>query len=446
MDLDNLLKMMAKERASDLFITSGRSPSIKVDGVIKSVNTEILTPEETKKATLDVMTPKQRQEFEETNECQFAIHVWGTGRFRISAFVQRNAIGMVIRRIETRIPTLEELRLPDSLRHLCMHKSGIVIFAGGTGAGKSSTLAALMGYRNRMTTGHIISIEDPIEFMHEHDGCIITQREVGVDTQSYEVALRNTLRQAPDVILIGEIRTAEIMRYAIAFSETGHLVLTTMHANTANQALERIINFFPQETHHQILMDLSQTLHAVVAQQLVMQKDGSGRRAVVEVLLNTPRCSDIIRKGELYKLKELMANSGEQGMITFDQTLFDLLQQDVISYEEALRYADSANELRLMVKLKGNPDVVNELAERAEDIYLVGDSSDNVYSPSAQRATAQPAEKAQPTPKPAFKPNAKAPVSQSSEKPSDKPKKEPTDSASKKPIKKSAADLPKLKL
>lgn len=373
MDLKNLLNMMNDERGSDLFITAGRPPSIKIDGVIRPVGTEALTPEQTMQAAQELMTGKQLQEFDATNECQFAINARGAGRFRVSAFKQRNQAGLVLRRIETRIPTIEELRLPSILRDLGMHKRGIVIFVGGTGTGKSTSLAALIGYRNRMTTGHIITIEDPIEYVHEHDGCIITQREVGVDTASFEVALRNTLRQAPDVILIGEIRTKETMEYAMAFAETGHLVFATLHANNANQALDRIINFFPDEAHRQLFMDLSLNLRAIVAQQLLPHKSGRGRRAVVEILINTPLVADLIRKGEVHKLKEIMAKSNEQGMNTFDQALFQLLEAGEISYEEAIRHADSANELRLMVKLKGSQDLSQSLADSADKISLVSD-------------------------------------------------------------------------
>jgi len=391
MDLKNLLNMMTDEGASDLFITAGRPASMKIDGVIRPVGTEALSPEETKKAVQDLMTAKQRKEFEETNECQFAIHARGAGRFRVSAYMQRNAAAMVLRRIETRIPTIEELRLPPALRDLSMHRRGIVVFVGGTGTGKSTSLAALVGYRNRMTTGHIITIEDPIEYVHEHDGCIISQREVGVDTQSFEIALRNTLRQAPDVILIGEIRTRETMGYAIAFAETGHLVLATLHANNANQALDRIINFFPEEAHRQLFMDLSLNLRAIVAQQLVPQKSGRGQRAVVEILLNTPLAGDLIRKGEAHKLKDLMARSNEQGMITFDQALFELLQQNEISYEEAIKHADSANELRLMVKLKGGADGARDLNNSADKISLVQPSPDEAErSTVLQHTTAPP--------------------------------------------------------
>ena len=371
MDLKNLLNLIADEHGSDLFITAGRPPSMKVDGVIKPIGHEPLSPEDALQAVHDLMNARQRQEFENTSECQFAIQARGAGRFRVSAFMQRNFAGMVLRRIETHIPTLEELRLPSTLRDLTMHKRGMVIFVGGTGTGKSTSLAALVGYRNRMTTGHIITVEDPIEYVHEHDGCIITQREVGVDTESFEVALRNTLRQAPDVILIGEIRTRATMEYAIAFSETGHLVLATLHANNANQALDRIINFFPDEARKQLLLDLSLNLRGIVAQQLVPRKGGHGRRAVIEVMINTPLCGDMIRKGEVYKLKELMARSNEQGMITFDQALYKLLQENEITYEEAIKHADSANELRLMVKLKGDGAGARELQQGVDGMSLV---------------------------------------------------------------------------
>jgi twitching motility protein PilU len=351
MEFNQLLILMAQKKGSDLFVTSGRPPSVKIDGVIRPVGKASLSPREAKDIVYSVMNEKQQKEFEETRECQFAIDAKGVGRFRVSAFVQRDAAGMVLRRIESRIPTLEELRLPPVLRDLSMTKRGLVIFVGATGTGKSTSLAAMVGYRNRHSTGHIITIEDPIEFVHEHDGCIVTQREVGVDTDSFEVALKNTLRQAPDVILIGEIRTRETMEHAIVFAETGHLVLATLHANNANQALDRVINFFPEDARDQLFMDLSLNLKAIVAQQLAPRKGGKGRRAVVEVLINTPLASDLIRKGEVHKLKELMKRSGEQGMITFDQALYNLYQEGEITYEDALKYADSANEVRLMIKL-----------------------------------------------------------------------------------------------
>jgi twitching motility protein PilU len=297
------------------------------------------------------MTPEQRDEFLHTKECNFAFTAKNVGRFRVSAFVQRDAVGMVLRRIETRIPSFEELGLPPTLHELAMVNRGIVFFVGATGTGKSTSLAAMVGYRNHNSTGHIISIEDPIEFLHNHAGCIVTQREVGIDTESYEVALRNTLRQAPDVILIGEIRTREAMEHAITFAETGHLVLTTLHANNANQALERILHFFPDEQHDQILMDLSLNLRGIIAQQLVRRPDGNGRRAIMEILLNTPLAADLILKGDVPKLKELMKRSTEHGMITFDQALYDAYRRGEITEDDALRHADSSNEVRLMIKL-----------------------------------------------------------------------------------------------
>lgn len=372
MEFMQLLVMMVEKKASDLFITAGWPPSIKVDGMIHPIGNRPLTHAQTTELVTGVMNDKQRLEFDETRECQFAISARDVGRFRVSAFVQRDSAGMVLRRIETNIPTIEELKLPPILRDLSMTKRGLVIFVGGTGTGKSTSLASLVGYRNRHSTGHIITIEDPIEFLHEHDGCILTQREVGVDTESFEVALRNTLRQAPDVILIGEIRTRETMEYAIAFAETGHLVLATLHANNANQALDRIINFFPEEGREQLFMDLSLNLKAVIAQQLIRRKDGKGRRAVVEVMLNTPLAADIIRKGEVYKLKELMKRSTEHGMMTFDQALFRLHQEGEISFEDALKHADSANEVRLMIKLQGQ-EVHSELDKSVERMSLADD-------------------------------------------------------------------------
>ena len=372
MEFMQLLVMMVEKKASDLFITAGWPPSIKVDGMIHPIGNRPLTHAQTTELVTGVMNDKQRLEFDETRECQFAISARDVGRFRVSAFVQRDSAGMVLRRIETNIPTIEELKLPPILRDLSMTKRGLVIFVGGTGTGKSTSLASLVGYRNRHSTGHIITIEDPIEFLHEHDGCILTQREVGVDTESFEVALRNTLRQAPDVILIGEIRTRETMEYAIAFAETGHLVLATLHANNANQALDRIINFFPEEGREQLFMDLSLNLKAVIAQQLIRRKEGKGRRAVVEVMLNTPLAADIIRKGEVYKLKELMKRSTEHGMMTFDQALFRLHQEGEISFEDALKHADSANEVRLMIKLQGQ-EVQSELDKSVERMSLADD-------------------------------------------------------------------------
>ncbi len=371
MEFNQLLILMAQKKGSDLFVTAGRPPGIKIDGVIRNVGTEALTPRDAHNLIYSVMNERQQKEFEETKECQFAIDAKGVGRFRVSALVQRDSACMVLRRIESKIPTLEELRLPPIIQELAMTKRGLIIFVGGTGTGKSTSLAALIGYRNQHSTGHIITIEDPIEFVHDHGGCIITQREVGVDTQSYEIALKNTLRQAPDVILIGEIRTRQTMEYAIVFAETGHLVLATLHANNANQALDRILNFFPEEARNQLFTDLSLNLKGVVAQMLVPRQDGQGRCAVVEVLLGTPLASDLIHKGEVHKLKELMKKSREQGMVTFDQSLFDHYEGGEISYQDALRYADSANEVRLMIKLHGTRDKGAELDGCLEGINLV---------------------------------------------------------------------------
>jgi len=358
MDFVDLLKMCVEQKGSDIFITAGAAPSIKVNGVINPVTEKPLNPEAARKVVYDIMNDKQRSEFEQTSECNFAISAAGIGRFRVNVFVQRSNVGMVLRRIETTIPTLEELGLPMILKDLAMTKRGMVLFVGGTGTGKSTSLASLIGYRNQTSKGHIITIEDPIEYVHSHDGCIITQREVGVDTVSYDVALKNTLRQAPDVILIGEIRHRETMDYAIAFAETGHLVLATLHANNANQAMDRIINFFPEDRRDQLFMDLSMNLKAVVAQLLIPRKDGKGRRAAIEVLINTPLMSDLISKGEIHEIKALMKESTEHGMKTFDQALFELYKEGEITRDDALLYADSANEVRLMIKLdetEGDP-------------------------------------------------------------------------------------------
>jgi twitching motility protein PilU len=358
MDFVDLLKMCVEQKGSDIFITAGAAPSIKINGVINPVTEKPLNPEAARKVVYDIMNDKQRSEFEQSSECNFAISAAGVGRFRVNVFVQRSNVGMVLRRIETTIPTFEDLKLPPILKELAMTKRGMVLFVGGTGTGKSTSLASMIGYRNRTSKGHIITIEDPIEYVHQHDGCIVTQREVGVDTVSYDVALKNTLRQAPDVILIGEIRHQETMDYAIAFSETGHLVLATLHANNANQAMDRIINFFPEERRGQLFMDLSLNLKAVVAQLLIPRKDGKGRRAAIEVLINTPLMADLIGKGEVHEIKALMKESTEHGMQTFDQALFQLYKEGEITRDDALLYADSANEVRLMIKLdqsEGDP-------------------------------------------------------------------------------------------
>ena len=356
MEFDKLLRLMVEKGASDLFITAGVPPSMKVNGQVVPVTKAPLSPEKTRELVLSVMTDKQRIEFNDTQECNFAVSARGIGRFRCSAFHQRNLAGMVLRRIETRIPRVEELGLPDVIKKLAMTKRGLLIFVGATGTGKSTSLAAMIGHRNRNSKGHIISIEDPIEFIHQHEGSIVTQREVGIDTESFEVALKNTLRQAPDVIMIGEVRTRETMEYAMTFAETGHLCLATLHANNANQALDRIMHFFPHERQRQLWMDLSLNLKAIVAQQLVPTPDGHGRKAIIEVLINTPLVSDHIRKGDVHLLKELMAKSTEQGMQTFDQALFKGYSRGELTYEDALAHADSENDLRLMIKLDQETD------------------------------------------------------------------------------------------
>lgn len=376
MDLDRLLVLMVEKGASDLFITAGVPPSIKLHGKVTPVTTTPLSPEKTREICLSVMNERQRKEFMQTKELNFAVSARGVGRFRASAFFQRNLTGMVLRRIETQIPKVDELGLPEVIKELAMTKRGLVIFVGATGTGKSTSLAAMIGHRNRNSKGHIISIEDPIEFIHQHQGCVITQREVGIDTESFEVALKNTLRQAPDVILIGEVRSRETMDHAIAFSETGHLCLCTLHANNANQALDRIIHFFPADRHTQLWMDLSLNLKAVVAQQLIPTPDGNGRRACLEVLLNTPLASDIIRKGNVHELKELMKRSNELGMQTFDQALYDLYDSGEITYEDALAHADSPNDLRLMIKLASETDA-QYLSNAADELAIEQDESSN---------------------------------------------------------------------
>jgi twitching motility protein PilU len=350
-DFNALLMMMVDKKGSDLFITAGCAPTIKINGRLHAVGKVPLTARQAREIVFSIMNEKQQRAFERENECNFAIASPGFGRFRASAFVQREATAMVLRRIETRIPSVGELGLPPIVEELAMAKRGLVLLVGATGAGKSTSLAAMVGFRNKNGSGHIITIEDPIEFVHEHDHCIISQREVGLDTESFDIALKNTLRQAPDVILIGEIRHKETMEYAVAFAETGHLVLATLHANNANQAMDRIISFFPEDQRSQLFMDLSLNLRAVIAQQLIPKTDGKSRQACVEVLINTPLVADLIRKGEVHKLKELMKRSGEQGMISFDQALVKLYRGGIVTYEDALRYADSANEVRLMIKL-----------------------------------------------------------------------------------------------
>lgn len=355
-DFDKLLKVVVDQGASDLFVTAGLPPSIKVNGRMMPMSKTALTAEQAREMVHGTMTEPQVHEFEAERECNFAIHSPVAGRFRISAFYQRNFAGMVLRRIETEIPTLDDLQLPAIVKELAMTKRGLVIFVGATGTGKSTSLAAMIGYRNEESRGHIITIEDPIEFIHEHRGCMVTQREVGVDTPSFEVALKNTLRQAPDVIMIGEIRSRETMDYGLAFAETGHLCLATLHANNANQALDRVINFFPADRHDQVWMDLSLNLRGMVAQQLIPTPDGTGRRAAIEVLLNTPLVADNIRKGDVHNIKEIMTKGSEVGMQTFDQALYTLFKAGEITYRDALASADSANDLRLMIKLQGGDE------------------------------------------------------------------------------------------
>jgi len=373
-DFNSYLKLMVHKKASDLFITAGLPPSIKIAGRIGPITKEALTAQQSRDLVLSVMTPSQREEFEKTHECQFAISLAGVGRFRVSCFYQRSHVGMVLRRIEGKIPTTEELNLPPIIKQLAMTKRGIIIFVGATGTGKSTSLASMIGYRNQNSTGHIITIEDPIEYVHSHAGCIVTQREIGIDTDSWENALKNTLRQAPDVIMIGEVRTRETMEHAIAFSETGHLCLCTLHANNANQAMDRIINFFPEDRRSQLFMDLSLNLKGVVAQQLIPTPDGKGRRVAIEVMLGTPLISDYIRKGEVHKLKDVMKDSTNLGMCTFDQSLVALYHAGEISYEDALRYADSANEVRLKIKLAQGGDAAS-LAQGLGDVDLVEDET-----------------------------------------------------------------------
>lgn len=357
MEFDDLLRLMVDKNGSDLFVTAGVAPSMKINGKIVPVTKSALTPEVVGQLIDGIMTDKQRQEFRTTFECNFAItDKADTARFRVSAFMQRDQPGMVLRRIETNIPKVDDLKLPAVIKDLAMTKRGIIVFVGATGTGKSTSLAAMIGHRNQNSRGHIITIEDPIEFVHQHGGCIITQREVGIDTASFEIALKNTLRQAPDVILIGEIRTREVMDFAIAFAETGHLVLATLHANNANQALDRIIHFFESDRHNQLYMDLSLNLKAIVAQQLIPTPDGKSRRACIETLINTPLIADYIRKGEIHEIKGVMKRSRELGMQTFDQALYDLYLAGEITYEDAIKHADSPNDLRLMIKLGANAD------------------------------------------------------------------------------------------
>jgi twitching motility protein PilU len=368
MNFVDLLKLMKHKKASDLFVTAGVPPSIKVDGRIQPVTKQALSPEQSRAMAYGIMNEQQRRDFESHNECNFAISPADVGRYRVNVFMQQQRVGMVLRTINTEIPRFDDLHLPKVLADIALTKRGLVLFVGGTGSGKSTSLAAMIGYRNEYSYGHIITIEDPIEYVHDHKNCVITHREVGVDTDSFETALKNTLRQAPDVILIGEIRARETMEFAIQFAETGHLCMSTLHANSANQALDRIINFFPEDKRNQLLMDLSLNLKAVVSQRLIPMKGGKGRVPAVEVMINSPLIADLIMEGKIPEIKELMAKSTEAGMQTFDQSLFSLYEADLITYDDALRNADSVNDIRLRIKLEGKDAKSRELGESMRNI------------------------------------------------------------------------------
>ena len=376
--MQDLLKRMVEKKGSDLFITSGFPPAIKIDGEIRPQSERSLTPEQSATLVRAIMNDKQTREFDSTKECNFAIAPLGIGRFRVSAFVQQGNVGAVLRTINAKIPSFEELDLPAILREIVLSKRGLVIIVGGTGSGKSTTLAAMVGHRNEKTRGHIVTIEDPVEYVHPHNGCVITHREVGVDTDSWHTALKNTLRQAPDVILIGEIRDRDTMEYGIQFAETGHLVLSTLHANSANQALDRIINFFPDERREQLLMDLSLNIRGMISQRLIPRESGTGRIAAMEILLNSPLIQDLIFKGEVAQIKEVMSRSNRLGMKTFDQALFELYETGFISYEDALRNADSKNELRLKIKLQSKREGSTS-AEQSESLQLADEEKGNTF-------------------------------------------------------------------
>jgi len=366
----NLLRGMISQNASDLFVTAGFPPAFKVDGKMTPVSSQVLTAQHTQELARSIMNDRQAAEFESTHESNFAINPPGIGRFRVNVFMQQQRVGMVLRTITTKIPSFEDLNLPPILKDVVMTKRGLVILIGGTGCGKSSTLAAMIGHRNHNSFGHIITIEDPVEFVHDHDKCIITHREVGVDTDNWQNALKNTLRQAPDVILIGEIRDRETMEYAVAFAETGHLCMATLHANSANQALDRIIKFFPEERREQLLMDLSLNVKSLISQRLIPNRNGKGRAAAFEILLNSPLIADLIFKGNVHEIKEVMAKSREIGMQTFDQALFDLHEAGAISYEEALKNADSVNDLRLKIKLEGQETKDRDVMSGTEGLRM----------------------------------------------------------------------------
>ena len=372
--MHDLLRRMIERKGSDLFITAGFAPAIKIDGEIRPQSDKPLSAEQSATIVRAIMNDRQTREFDATKEANFAIAPPGIGRFRVSAFIQQGQSGCVLRTIQSKIPTIEELELPPILKDIVMSKRGLVIVVGATGSGKSTTLASMVGYRNEKTRGHIVTIEDPVEYVHPHRGCVVTHREVGVDTDSWHTALKNTLRQAPDVIMIGEIRDRDTMEYGIQFAETGHLVLATLHANSSNQALDRIINFFPEEKREQLLMDLSLNIRAMVSQRLIPREKTEGRIAAMEIMLGTPLISDLIFRGEVAKIKEVMSRSNRLGMKTFDQALFDLYEAQQISYEEALRNADSKNELRLRIKLESKRE--DRLQAESSSTLRIVDESD----------------------------------------------------------------------
>ena len=369
--INDLLRLMVSRGGSDLFITAEFPPAIKVDGKVTKVSPQPLTPGHTLALARSIMSDRQVADFERTKECNFAISPAGIGRFRVNTFVQQGRVGMVMRSIPTRPPSIDGLGMPQVLKEIVMTKRGLCILVGATGSGKSTTLAAMLDWRNENTYGHIITVEDPVEFVHPHKNCVVTQREIGLDTDSWEVALKNTLRQAPDVILMGEIRDRETMEHAVVFAETGHLCLATLHANSANQALDRIVNFFPEERREQLLMDLSLNLRAMISQRLIPHQNGKGRAAAVEIMLNTPLIADLIFKNEVTEIKEIMKKSRNLGMQTFDQSLFDLFEAGVISYEDALRNADSVNDLRLQIKLNSRRLKTTDLAAGTEHLTIV---------------------------------------------------------------------------
>jgi twitching motility protein PilU len=380
--INELLRKLVQVNGSDLFLTAGFPPALKVDGRVKPVTDQPLTPQQSASLVRAIMNDKQTREFDATKECNFAIAPPRIGRFRVSAFIQQNMAGAVLRTINTTIPTIEELELPPILKDVAMTQRGLVLVVGGTGSGKSTTLASMVGYRNENSKGHIITIEDPVEYVHTHKNCIVTQREVGIDTDSWHVALKNTLRQAPNVILIGEIRDRDTMEYGIQFAETGHLCLATLHANSANQALDRVINFFPEEKRDQLLMDMSLNIKGILAQRLLPRASGTGRIAAMEIMLASPLISDLIFKGEVTGIKEVMSRSTRLGMKTFDQALFDLFEEGKISYEDALRNADSRNELRLRIKLESKRDF-KARDEGAESLRLADDAKARKYGKDA---------------------------------------------------------------